>query len=291
MNHPRDETRPTTTQAADARNPKLSPLVRVYVVVLLIIVAGGSTLLFGNAYVTRRWPWPLTAYAAHLLGAVYLSEFVAAAILFVFNRVAPGRMILAMALPFALLGAVVPFLYPALFDFSQWKPIAWFLLYGGSTLLLGLFLWRDRKLPHPGVLLSAGWRGFFLGQGIVVGLFALALLFAPRIATSGWPWPVNTFDAQFYSGVVLSIAVGSILLFRHAAVADLVAFGVIELAFGGALLTGFALTRRSVAPSDWEHVETMPWSFAAGCAVFILLGLASLAAARSRYRADGARNG
>src|SRR5215212_5207403 len=162
---------PTATDA-NLGNPKLSPLVRVYVVVLLIVVAGGSALLFGHPYVTRRWPWPLAPYAGHLLGAIYASEFVAAAILFVFNRVAPGRMILAMALPFALLGAVVPFFYPDLFDFTLRKPIAWLVLYGGSALVVGLFLWQARKLSHPGVRLTPGWRAFFLAEGIVIGLFA-----------------------------------------------------------------------------------------------------------------------
>src|SRR5262245_43563006 len=107
-----------------SHNPKLSALVRVYVVVLLLVLAGGVALLFGNTYVSTRWPWPLAPYAGRLLGAIYASEFVAAGILFLFDRVAPGRMILAMAFPFALLGAVVPFFYPELFDFTRRKPIA-----------------------------------------------------------------------------------------------------------------------------------------------------------------------
>lgn len=265
-------------------NPKLSPLVRVYAVVLLAVLAGGSALLFGDAYVTARWPWPLSAYAARLLGAIYASEFVTVVILLVFNRVAPGRMILAMALPFALLGAVVPFLYPNLFDFTLRKPIAWLVLYGGSVLVVALFLWWARKLPHPGVRLSIGWRSFFLIEGIAVAGFAVALLIAPKATTSGWPWPVAPFDAQFYSGVILSIAVGSLMLWRRAARADLVAFGSIEVAFGGLLLAGLALTRRPASAGDWEQVAvaTTPWNFAAGCGVLVVLGLASLAAARRR---------
>ena len=104
-------------------NPRLTPLLRVFMVVVLLVLAAGVSLFLLPDLVGPRWPWRLTPFNTRFLGAFYLSELVAIVTLLVVNRWAPARLVLPMASLFTALVSGVSLLYLDRFD--PGRPVTW----------------------------------------------------------------------------------------------------------------------------------------------------------------------
>ena len=52
-------------------------------------------------------------------------------------------------------------------------------------------------------------KNFLLVQGVIVGLFSLALILTPNLMVALWPWKITPLLAQTYGGPLLAYAIGS----------------------------------------------------------------------------------
>jgi hypothetical protein len=242
-----------------AENPALSTLVRAFAVVVVVVLSAGILLLVSPDTVSPRWPWKLTPFNARFLGAFYSAELIAMGWLFWRNRWSPGRLVLIMALCFTLIVSLACLGHLERFNFGRKGPWIWFLLYVGSALLSAYFLWRYWLLPHPGRTLSEPWRLFFITQGIVVGGYGVALLISPETAGAFWPWPLDRFHGQVYSGIFLAAALGSFVLAWRAAPEELLVFRATLIALGLAAVASLILADAAVHKVDWSTSGTWIW--------------------------------
>lgn len=107
---------------------------------------------------------------------------------------------------------VISILSISAFDFTRLPVWIWFASYLVYPLIALILAWRDRR-PVTDDLMGpplAGWaRNFLLAQGVVVSVFALALLFAPNLMVAVWPWKITPLLAQTYGGPLLAYSLGS----------------------------------------------------------------------------------
>ncbi|HET7681780.1 MAG TPA: hypothetical protein VFK79_16785 [Xanthobacteraceae bacterium] len=250
-------------------NPKLSPLVRVFAAVVILVLAGGVLLLLYPALISHRWPWRLTPFNARFLGAFYTAELAAILMLGVINRWSPGRLILIMAVSFTALVSIVSLWHLDRFDFGRKGPWGWFFVYVGSALVAAAFVWTHRALEHPGrPLASPASRLFFIAQAVAIGGYGLALLVAPQWAAGFWPWRVDVFHAQVYSAIFITAGLGAYLLARAASSYELVAFGLAQMILGAAAILGLWLANLERPALAWTAPATMVW-----IAMFAALGV------------------
>jgi hypothetical protein len=250
-------------------NPKLSPLVRVFAAVVVLVLAGGVVLLVDPALISARWPWRLTPFNARFLGAFYTAEMAAIVMLGVINRWSPGRLILIMAVSFTALVTAVSLWHLDRFDLGRKSPWVWFFVYVGSALVAAAFVWTYRRLEHPGrPFASPALRLFFVVQALAIGGYGLALLAAPEWAASFWPWRVDVFHAQAYSAIFLTAGLGSYLLARSASPYELAALGLGLAIFGGGAILGLWLANIERQVVVWTAPSTMLW-----LALFAALGI------------------
>jgi hypothetical protein len=241
-------------------NPKLSPLVRVFAAVVILVLAGGVLLLVYPSLISARWPWRLTPFNARFLGAFYTAEMAAILMLGVVNRWSPGRLILIMAISFTALVSVVSLWHLDRFDFGRKGPWGWFFVYVGSALIAAAFVWGYRKQEHPGRPFDApARRGFFIAQALVIGGYGLALLMAPQWAAGFWPWRVDVFHAQVYSAIFITAGLGAYLLARAASRYELIAFGLAQVILGAAAILGLWLANLERQALAWTAPATMAW--------------------------------
>jgi hypothetical protein len=250
-------------------NPKLSPLVRVFAAVVILVLAGGVLLLVYPAAISGRWPWRLTPFNARFLGAFYTAELAAILMLGVINRWSPARLILIMAVSFTALVSLVSLWHLDRFDFGRKGPWGWFFVYVGSALVAAAFVWSYRALEHPGRLFaSPALRAFFIVQALAIGGYGLALLVAPQWAAGFWPWRIDVFHAQVYSAIFITAGLGAYLLARSASPYELVGFGLAQLILGFAAILGLWLTNLERQTIAWTAPGTLLW-----LALFAALGI------------------
>lgn len=107
---------------------------------------------------------------------------------------------------------IISILSLSVFDLSLLPPWIWFASYSIYPIIALYFAWTSR---HDGVEKLSGtplpaWaRSFLLGQGVGVGLLALALMLAPNLMVSLWPWKITPLLAQTYGGPLLAYSIGS----------------------------------------------------------------------------------
>ena len=240
-------------------NPRLSPLVRVFAIVVIAVLVVGASLLVAPQWVSPRWPWPIKPFTQRFLGAFYLAEMVAIVQLAWINRWSPGRLILIVAACFTIVVTLVSAWHLDQFNFGRRGPWGWFILYAGSAAISLFALWRYSALPHPRRPPPPEWRRFFLVETAFLGLYGLALLLWPKAATAFWPWTVQSFDAQVYSAIFLTAALGAYIAARGAAAEELVALGLGQLVLGLAAILGLFLADRVIHSVNWATLATAIW--------------------------------
>ena len=207
-------------------NPKLPGGLRVFSGAVIVVLLVGAGLFFVPDLVKPRWPWPLAPFNARFLGSFYLAELVAMVALLVWNRWSPARMILVMAFVFTLVVSVTSLINLDQFNFGRKASWLWFVVYAGSAIVSGLFLWNARGTPPVAAAMSgAGWRRYFQAEAVLLGLYGLGLLILPATFSAFWPWKIDAFHAQTYSAIFITAAAGTWLISAHAPREELVALG------------------------------------------------------------------
>jgi len=241
-------------------NPKLPGGLRVFSGAVIVVLLVGAGLFFVPDLVKPRWPWPLAPFNARFLGSFYLAELVAMVALLVWNRWSPARMILVMAFVFTLVVSVTSLINLDHFNFGRKSSWLWFVVYAGSAIVSGLFLWNARGTPPVVAAMSgAGWRRYFQAEAVVLGLYGLGLLILPATFSAFWSWKIDAFHAQTYSAIFITAAAGTWLISAHAPREELVALGAAQLALGLLSIIGLVLTDAVVKRVDWSAPGTWAW--------------------------------
>lgn len=246
-----------------ADNPPLSPLVRVFMAVVILVLAIGVLLLVAPELVLLRFPWALKPYTARFLGAFYTAEMVAIVWLAVVNRWSPGRLILGMAFVFTAVVTAVSFAYLDRFNFGRKGPWGWFIVYAGSMLLSAYFVLANRGLHHPGrAHRHAVWRFVFVAQAVLFLVYGLMMLILPAAATSFWPWAIDAFHARLYSAIFIATGMGAAMLAWRVAWEELVALGAGQLVFGAAAIVSPSLVDAGAVADEWSTAPapSITWS-------------------------------
>jgi hypothetical protein len=231
--------------------------------------------------VDKAIPWLVPPLHARFLGAMYLSglTFMVGGILahyYVEVRV----MVRVIAIWTGML-FIVSLFYLDEFDYSH-KPVwFWFGAYLIYPLIALWLMWRERTLREKvdGAVLPAWVRGYLLGQGVVVTLLALVLLFMPEFMATIWPWNITRLLAQIYAAPFLAYGVSSLMLSRQQTWLEVRVVVIGTFVFAVGVLLASLIHRQLFSLAN---VATWLW-FGGFLLAAVLLGLLS---ARS-IRADG----
>ena len=245
---------------ASPGNIPLHPALRFFSAGVIIVLIVGAGLFVAPGLVKARWPWAVTPFNARFLGGFYIAEMAVMATLLFWNRWAPGRLVLWMAFVFTLVASIASFLNLDYFDLGRKSPWIWFAVYLISVAISGLFLVAARGRPAaPAMPMDSGLQAWMRIEGLLLGLYGLALLLLPLIASSFWPWPIDRFHAQVYSAVFLSGAAGVVLLSRGAPREEMMVLGLAETAVGVLSILGLILTDLAVHRVTWSAPGTIAW--------------------------------
>lgn len=245
-------------------NPLISPLLRwvtAFECVVLIICGGGLFLL--PSVISPLWPWELTPFNTRFLGAIYLASLLSAALLVVYGRWTPARIVTPLILLFTLVVLIVSLTYLSRFTVPV-STLFWLLLYGVIPLNAAYHLWRYRHLPPaPSSAHIPAWlRTFFRVQAVLFGLYGIGLLIEPTGLTTFWPWTIDTFHGRMYSVAFLTPALGAWLVAQSATRIDLQTIGWTQV-LGGVLPIWGAVIVSATLPAErqiqWGAAGTLLW--------------------------------
>ena len=240
-------------------NPRIGMLLQGITgleVLVLLGAGGGLTLL--PAVISEIWPWELTPFNASLLGAVYFASMMTAALLVLMGRWSPARVALPLILLFTTIVLVLSVVY---FDQFRRTPstLLWFVLYIVIPLNAAYHMWLYRGLPKPGGQLGPTLRRLLQVEGVVFGLYGLALLIAPEPSGAFWPWHLDAFHGRFYSVAFLTPALGALYLAGSAAWAEVLALAMTFFVGGLLPIVGLVVTDARVHRIDWSAPGTWLW--------------------------------
>lgn len=90
-------------------------------------------------------------------------------------------------------------------------------------------------------------------------LYSLGLFIAPVALSSFWPWKIDVFHGQLYSGAFAASGVGGILISRRAAHSELLAQGLSQIAFGFFAMAGLLLVNSTLQRVNWSAFGAWLW--------------------------------
>ena len=166
--------------------------------------------------VDQAIPWLVPPLHARFLGAMYLSgtTFMIGGILS--RYYGEVRVMVRVIAVWTGMLFVVSLFYLDEFDYSRGQVWVWFGAYILYPLIALWLMWRDRTGQERvnGSALPQWVRSYLLGQGILVTLLALFLLFLPDLMVSVWPWNISRLLAQIYAAPFLAYGVSSVMIGR-----------------------------------------------------------------------------
>jgi hypothetical protein len=201
-------------------------------------------------------PWLVPPLHARFLGAMYFSGMTLMIGCILARRWSTIRVVVPMISIWTGMLFIVSLFYLPEFDFRREQSWIWFAAYLIYPIIAAWLAWQKRGLPDDlsGLALPAAARAFLTGQGIVLTVLALALLFFPVPMVGVWPWAITPLLAQIYSAPFLSYGVGSLLHARRHSWAQ-VQVAVIGFAVFAALILIASLIHRGLFSaadlSDW----------------------------------------
>ncbi|MGF1521790.1 MAG: hypothetical protein ACFBSF_05655 [Leptolyngbyaceae cyanobacterium] len=238
---------------------------------LLLLVVGGS-LFFFPEFARPRWVWSLTPFNTRFLGAIYLTALVGLSILLVTRRALPARLIVLMMWVFTTVVLGVSCLQIGQFSLTRRATGIWFGLYAADCFGSSYYLWHyGRRAVTEIKQLPRYWTLYLQMQSGFLGIYGLGLLLLPARFGLFWPWPLDVFHCQLYSGIFLVGAAGAALLTWQATARELWALGLIQVALGGFVVAGVVIVDLAVHKIDWSLFGNWVWMGA-----FVLLGSAGL---------------
>ena len=214
--------------------------------------------LFRPLQVATAIPWTVPPLHARFLGSMYLSgaTFMVGCILA--KRWCQVRVVVPMIAIWTGLLFIVSLLHWGEFDGSLTQTKVWFGAYLIYALIAIMFSVRHRGSgaadPDHTANLSRWLARYLTAQGAVLFAVGGALLLAPGVMVSAWPWKITPLLAHLYAAPFLSYAVGSLLLSRERAWPH-VRVGIAGiLAFAVGVLASSVLHRSLFSgadPADW----------------------------------------
>lgn len=260
-------------------NAPLSPWVRVFTGVALIVLIVGPLLLFAPQMIVPRWPWTIAPFSARFMGAVYFAEFFSLAVLFINNRWSPGRAALVVAFVFTFVVSIASFIHLDSFVGAQ-RTAVWFILYVGyAALTLGALL-RYRRVPAvPPLVLTQGFKRIMQTAGVLLLVYGAALFVAPAVSASFWPWSIEAFHGRIYSAVFLAPGGGLLLLASSAASEEHLVGGVFLAGLGLFSILSLILAHLQTGRVNFASIGTWIWLIA--FAAIGALGAAMIRASRA----------
>jgi len=188
-----------------------SPLRWHFLGVAGISLALGAGLFLFPSLGTFLWPYAIKPLAVRFFAAVFLA--VAVASLLALRHAEDRRpldVLLVMGVSVFGLIALAALADPAALRASA-GAVLWFALLAANALGSLLFLVRRPAAtePDPGPPMPRYLRVHFLLHTVVVLLFSLQFLFAPRLAAeNSWPWLVSDPVMRGIGGLFTGVAIG-----------------------------------------------------------------------------------
>ena len=172
---------------------------------------------FIPTHVDEAIPWMVPPLHARFLGAMYFSGATFMVGCMLARRWAEVRVILPMIAIWTGMLFIVSLFYLNEFDYSHTQVWVWFSAYFFYPIIALWLMWQERAtdMSPTGAVLPKWANTYLLGQGSLVTILALGLLFLPNFMVTVWPWKITPLLAQLYSAPFLSYGIGSLMLARR----------------------------------------------------------------------------
>jgi hypothetical protein len=206
--------------------------------------------------VDKAIPWLVPPLHARFIGAIYLSGVVLMGMSMLAKQYIEVRIPTFIAAAWTGLLFIISLFYLSEFDFSRGPVWFWF----GAYILypiIGFWLtWKYRNIQNDstGARLPSWIQTYFLIQGIIITVLALALLLAPEAMLTVWPWNITRMLAQIYAGPFLAYGLGCLMLRRQRTWREvrIVAIAFLILSIGVIIASVFHRSLFSTSnPSTW----------------------------------------
>ena len=242
-------------------NPKISSLLRFLTFVeVVVLFLAGCGMFFLPKVVTPFWPWTVAPFNASFLGAVYTAAMIAAVMQTAYARWSPTRIVTPMIFIFTLIIILLSIVHLDQFDFQRPEVWIWFLLYIIIPVNAGVHIYLYRQIPPADTTPPSGFgKNLLLVQGIILGVYGMALLVIPTTAAGIWPWKIDVFHAQLYSVTFLTPALGALLLVKAASKIEWLSMGLTQSILGLFPLIGLFVVDASAKRVSWDSAGTWIW--------------------------------
>lgn len=231
-------------------------------------------------------PWLVPPLHARFLGAMYFSGTAFMVGCLLARHWSNIRIVVPMIAIWTGMLFVVSLFYLPDFDFRREQVWIWFAAYTIYPAIAAWLTWKKRAAPDAegDTPLPSAARVFLAGQGIILTLLALALLFLPNVMTAQWPWPITPLLAQIYAAPFLSLSygVGSLLHARRRTWSQ-IQIAVIAFALFALLILIASLIHRQL----FSSADLSDWLWFAGF-IIMLLGNGLLCAMSIMQKAQAA---
>lgn len=169
------------------------------------------------AHVDEAIPWLVPPLHARFLGAMYLSAATAMGGGIWARRWAEVRVVVPAIAAWTGMLFIISLFYLDEFDFGISQVWIWFSAYFFYPLIAIWLAWQKRAVDiTPSGATMPKWANIYLlGQGIIVTMLALVLLFLPDFMVAEWPWKITPLLAQLYSAPFLAYGLASLMMFRR----------------------------------------------------------------------------
>lgn len=261
-------------------NPPVPPFLKYFTLFeLIVLVLAGVGTLFLPTFSQPLWPWDVAPFNIAFIGAIYLASVAPIAMVARGGQWDLARLVLRMQLVFTGIALIASLINLGRFHFDRPATWAWFFLYISLPLNAAVHLWLYRGAPPgPEFALPAGWRNYLLGQSVVLGLYGLAQFFVGSGMSPLWPWGLDNFHGEIYSGAFVTTALGGLLMARGATRSGVVALGISQIGIAVFAVGGMALVDASVHRINWGAPGTIGWIV--GFAVMAIAGAGMLRLSR-----------
>lgn len=167
-------------------NPKISSLLRgLTLVEVVVLFLAGCGMFFLPKVVTPFWLWTVEPFNASFLGAVYAAAMIAAVMQTAYARWSPTRIVTPMIFIFTFIIILLSLVHLDQFDFQRPEVWIWFALYIVIPINAGVHIYLYRQIPPADTTSpSAFGKTLLLVQGVILGVYGVALLIIPTTAAS-----------------------------------------------------------------------------------------------------------
>ena len=169
---------------------------------------------FEPSQILRALPWPLPPLHARVVGALYLAASLFLLLALLARTRLQVRTIVDIAVVWTGWLLMVSILHWDSFDPARVQVWFWAVAYVSFPLAGAWLAWSSPALEVPAeARITQRWVPWVLRvQGLGLVLLALWLTLLPQSVMQWWPWKISVLLAQVYSGPVLGLGVGSLLL-------------------------------------------------------------------------------